>query len=89
MSTVFGEDDGLPEPVAVRDFDPVRLQMLEYAVNGVGVEQPFVKRGRVDGALDGATVIPFQRVPSLLLFVGQLVVADASRWPAPRCPVRS
>ena len=78
MGAVLGEDDGLAEPVAVLDLDPVRHQVLEHAVDGVGVEQPLVERRRIDGARNGAAVVPFQRVPRLLLLVGELVVADAA-----------
>ena len=78
MGVVLGEDDRLAEPVAVLDLDAVRHQVLEHLVDGVGVEQPLVERGRVDCAGDGAVVVPFERVPCLLLLVGQFVVADAA-----------
>ena len=35
-------------------------------------------RRRIDGARNGAVVVPFQRVPGFLLLVGELVVADAA-----------
>ena len=78
MSAVFGEDNGLPEPVAVLDLDPVSHQVLEHAVDGVRVEQPLVERRRLDNARNGTAIVPLQRVPRLLLFIGELVVADAA-----------
>ena len=56
---------------------PLRHQVLEHLVDGVGVEQPLVDRAALDLVGDVAVVIPFDRVPLLLLLLGQIVVADA------------
>ena len=74
---VLGEDDRLAEPVAVRDLQPMRHQMLEHLVDGVGVEQPLVDRGGIDLVGDVAVFVPLDRVPLFLFLVGQIVVADA------------
>jgi hypothetical protein len=56
--------------------------VLEHLVDGVGVEQPLVELGGVDGLgrIEGVAVLvlaPVDLVPVVLLRVRQLVVLDA------------
>ena len=74
---VLGEDDGLAEPVAGGNLQPVRHQVLEHLVDGVGVEQPFVNRGRVDLSRHITVFIPLDRVPLFLLVLAQIIVSQA------------
>jgi hypothetical protein len=74
---VLGEDDRLAEPVAARHLLAPRHQVLQHLVDGVLVEQPLVDRLGLDAVGNVAVVVPLQRVPLLLLLVGQLVVLDA------------
>jgi hypothetical protein len=79
VALVLGEDDRLAQPVAAGDLEPVRHQVLEHLVDGVLVEQPLVDRRGLDGwsGTPSSVLVPFQRVPLVLLLFGQLVVADA------------
>lgn len=73
---VAGEDDRLAEPVTPGNAMPAGHQRLEHLVHGVGVEQPLVDCVRGDQVGDVAVLVPFARVPRVLLFLGEVVVAD-------------
>ena len=76
MVLVLGEDDRLAEPVAAGDLVARRvIRCREHLVDGVGVEQPPVERLGVDRVGDVAVLVPLQRVPLVLLLLGQVVVA--------------
>jgi len=49
----------------------------EHLVHGIFVEQPFVDRLRLDTLGNVALVIPFERIPSVLVFLGEIVVLNA------------
>jgi hypothetical protein len=52
----------------------------QHLVHGVLVEQPLVDRLGLDPVRDAAVLVPFERVPLVLLVLGQVVVAMPSRW---------
>ena len=56
---------------------PARHQVLQHLVDGVLVEQPLVDRLGLDAVGHVAVVVPLQRVPLVLLLLGQVVVLDA------------
>ena len=70
MVVVLGEDDGLAQPVAACDLLAVGHQVLKHLVDRVRVEQPLVDRCGFDLVRDRAVLVPFQRVPLLLFFIG-------------------
>ncbi len=74
---VLGEDDRLAQPVAARDLEAARHQVLQHLVHGVLVEQPLVDRLGLDPVGHRAVVVPLQRVPLVLVLFRQLVVLDA------------
>ena len=74
---ILGEDDGLAEPVAGGNLQTVRHQVLEHLVDGVGIEQPFVNRGRIDLPRDITVFIPLDHVPLFLLVLAQIIVSQA------------
>ena len=74
---VLREHDRLPEAVSPGHPATFGHQDLEYFVDGVGVEQPFVYGGRVDFVGDEA-VVPVEQVPLVAFVRGQIRVADAA-----------
>ena len=54
-----------------------RHQVLQHLVHGVLVEQPLVDGLRLDAVGHVAFVVPFQRVPLVLVLFRELVVLDA------------
>ena len=69
VGLVLGEDDRLAEPVAARDLQAARHQVLQHLVDGVLVEQPLVDRRGLDPVGDVAVLVPLQRVPLVLLLL--------------------
>ena len=74
---VLGEDDGLAQPVAAGHLLALGHQVRQHLVHGVGVEQPFVQCGGINGIRRGAVLVPLQRVPLLFFLFAQVVVLDA------------
>ena len=73
---VLGEDDRLAQPVAAGDLVALRHQRGEHLVDGVLVEQEPVELLGAD--LVGRPVFaPVERVPLVLLLLGEVVVPDA------------
>ena len=50
--------------------------MPEHLVHGILIEQPFVDRLGLDALWNVALVTPFERIPSVLVFLGEIVVLD-------------
>ena len=76
MGLVLGEDDGLAEPVAAFDLETVLHQVGDDVIDGILVEQPFVDLGGID-AVGDFVLAPFQHVPLVFFFLGEIVVAQA------------
>ena len=74
---VFGEDNRFAKPVTRSDSLAVGHQVLKHLVDGIGIEEPLVDRRRVDLLRDIAIFIPLDRVPLFLLFLAQVVIANA------------
>ena len=74
MRLVLGEDDGLAQPIAALDLEAVRHHMCQHLVDGIGIEQPFVDRRRVD-LVGGQLPFPFAQVPAFFLVVGSRTCA--------------
>ena len=77
MAPVFGEDDRLAEPVAAGDILSILHQMPERLIDGIGIEEPGIQLMRIDFDRNAAVLVPFDRVPFLLLLLGELVISDA------------
>lgn len=77
VRVVLGEDDGLAQAVAAGHLLAVGHQVREHLVGSVGIEQPFVEVGSVDGVGRGALVVSIRARPTAFLLVfGKVVVAD-------------
>src|SRR5690606_31183561 len=77
MGLVLGEQDGLAQPVAALHLEAMGHQVGQHLVHGIPVEQPFIDRLRIHLIGNVALLVPFEGVPLVLLFLGQIVVADA------------
>lgn len=73
---ILGEDDRLAETVAARHCLPARHQVREHLVDRVLVEEPLVDRRRFHPVWRAFVLVPLERVPLLLFFLGELVVGD-------------
>ena len=77
VGLVLGEEDGFAKPVAAGDRDAAGHEVRQHLVHSVLVEQPLVDRLGLDLVGHRAVVVPFQRVPLVLVLLRQLVVLDA------------
>ena len=74
---VLGENNGLSQPVAVRDLQTLGHEPFERLVDGVGIEQPLVEGCGFDLDRNVAVFVPFDSVPRLFLVLSQLVVPNS------------
>jgi hypothetical protein len=74
---VLREDNRLAESVAAGHANAARHEVLQHLVDCVLVEQPLVDRFGLDAIGNAVLLIPLERVPLVLVVLGQLVVRDA------------
>jgi len=77
MALVLGEQDRLTQAVSVSYLNAVLHQMREHKIDRVFVEEPLMHLRRFDDIGSFVLLTPLKLIPSVLVFVAQVVIAQA------------